>query len=293
MALEFGAWRALVFPGKEFFLPSRSPIGIALATAILGAICPIAAAQSNAPGDLLLTREGVEIGGQVARYHYEEPGLIDITGNRAGVVGVFTFVNPVPRLFTRIDVRESYGSLKYEGSGTINGVPDWITEARIVSGKDFLPGESISLSPYVGLGYRFLYNDLRGYSSTGNVGYRRYSNYSYAPIGLTSRISIGEQWVLAPTLEYDFFINGRQTTQLTDSGIPGSADFTNEQKKGHGYRAYLMVESDRWAFGPWIHYWNIETSDTVPAGTLNGIPQVGTEPHNWTREVGFEIRYRF
>ncbi len=141
----------------------------------------------------------MEIGGQLARYHYAEPGLIDITGNRAGVVGLFTFVNPVPRLFTRIDVRESYGSLRYEGSGTQTGIPDWITEARIVSGKDFLPGESISLSPYLGLGYRFLYNDLRGYSSTGNVGYRRYSNYSYAPIGLTSRISIGEQWVLAPT----------------------------------------------------------------------------------------------
>ena len=285
MALEFGAWRALVFPGKEFFLPSRSPIGIALATAILGAICPIAAAQSNAPGDLLLTREGVEIGGQVARYHYAEPGLIDITGNRAGVVGLFTFVNPVPRLFTRIDVRESYGSLRYEGSGTQTGIPDWITEARIVSGKDFLPGESISLSPYLGLGYRFLYNDLRGYSSTGNVGYRRYSNYSYAPIGLTSRIRFGEQWVLAPTLEYDAFIRGRQVSKLSDAGL-GIPDVNSTQNGGFGYRVSIMAETGHWAFGPWLHYWHIRDSD-IDATTLR------LEPANWTREAGFEVRYRF
>jgi hypothetical protein len=261
---------------------------IVLVTAILGAICPVAAAQSNAPQDLLLTRQGVEIGGQLAHYHYKEPGLIDITGNRAGVVGVFTFVNPAQRLFTRIDVRGSYGSLKYEGSGTINGVPDWIAEARIVSGKDFLPGSGVSLSPYAGLGYRFLFNDLRGYSSSGAVGYRRYSNYSYAPIGLTSRISISEQWVLAPTLEYDAFIHGQQISKLSDAGL-GDPDVTNTQNGGFGYRVSIMAETGHWAFGPWLHYWHIRDSDLqrINATTL------GLEPANWTREVGFELRYRF
>ncbi len=264
---------------------------IVLVTAILGAICPVAAAQSNAPGDLLLTRQGIEIGGQLARYRYEEPGFVRISGNRGGVIVAATFVNPKRRLFTRIDVRESYGSLKYEGSGTKDGIPDWITEARIVSGKDFLPGSGISLSPYAGLGYRFLYNDLRGYTPCGAgicVGYRRYSNYSYAPIGLTSRISIGEQWVLAPTLEYDAFIHGQQISKLSDAGL-GDPDVTNTQNGGFGYRVSIMAETGHWAFGSWLHYWHIKDSDLqrINATTL------GLEPANWTREVGFELRYRF
>jgi hypothetical protein len=259
-----------------------------LATAILGAICPIAAAQTNAPSELLLTRPGVEIGGQVAHYRYEEPGFAKISGNRGGVIGAATFVNPEQRLFARIDVRESYGSLKYEGSGTKTGIPDWITEARIVGGKDFLPGSGVSLSPYAGLGYRFLFNDLRGYSSTGAVGYRRYSNYFYAPIGLTSRISIDEQWVLAPTLEYDAFIRGRQISKLSDAGL-GDPDVTNTQNGGFGYRVSIMAETGHWAFGPWLHYWHIRDSDLqrINATTL------GLEPANWTREAGFEVRYRF
>ena len=245
-----------------------------------------ALAQRAAP-DPLATRPGWEAGGQLAYYHYEEPGFIRLTGPRLGPVGAYTFAWR-NHMFLRIDARSSYGLLKYEGSGTKSSIPDWILETRTVAGMDFFPGAKVSLSPYLGLGYRFLFNDLRGYSSSGAAGYRRYSNYLYAPVGLTMRIAVGDRWVLAPNVEADVFIVGKQKTQLSDTNS-GFNDVTNTQKQGYGYRAYFMFEKDHLAFGPWIHYWHISDSDVQPIG-LGGF---ALEPENWTREIGFEFRYRF
>ena len=257
--------------------------------ALLAGISLIASAQEPQQPDSLLTRPGWEVGGQVAEYRYEEPDFMNLKGNRGGAVGAYTFTN-ANRVYNRIDARASYGSLNYEsqGTGTASDVSDWIIEARAVIGKDFLMGESVALSPYIGLGYRYLYNDLRGYSSTGAIGYRRYSHYVYAPVGLTLRVRAGEGWVFAPTAEYDAFLGGRQHTRLSDTGF-GLSDVTNDQDRGRGYRVYLMLETRRFAFGPWLHYWKIKDSDIQPIGFGLG----GLEPANWTREYGFEVRYRF
>jgi len=257
-----------------------------LATALLAAISSTAAAQTGQP-DPLLTRHGWEVGGQVSKYYYEEPNFMNLKGNQLGAVGAYTFTRP-NRVYNRIDGRVAYGSLKYEGSGTMSDVPDWIAEVRAVIGRDFLVSENVALSPYIGLGYRYLYNDLRGYTSTGAVGYQRYSHYFYAPVGVTLRMRTGGHWVIAPSLEYDAFLGGRQYSKLSDTGI-GYSDASNDQDSGRGYRATFMVEKGHWSFGPWLHYWNIKDSDTVPIG----LGFVGMEPANWTREYGLELRYRF
>ncbi len=256
-----------------------------------------AGASAQTP-DPLLTRAGWEAGGQLSHYHYEEPGLlrfggpdavesVKITGPRTSAVGAYTFVNP-KRLYSRFEARISYGSLRYEGSGTQDNIPDTIIEARALIGKDFRPGAGISLSPFAGLGYRYLFDDLRGYSSTGASGYRRFSNYLYVPVGLTARFAAGAEWVVAPTIEYDHFLQGRQHSMLSDAGF-GDPDVTNTQNHGRGFRASLMAEKGHWAFGPWMNYWNIEDSDRQPIGGGFAV----LEPANWTREYGIEVRYRF
>lgn len=255
-----------------------------LAVTLLAAISTTAAAQTGQP-DPLLTRPGWEVGAQGSKYYYEEPNFMNLKGYQGGVVGAYTFTSP-NRVYNRIDGRVAYGSLKYEGSGTQDDIPNWIAEARAVIGRDFVLSGNVALSPYIGLGYRYLYNDLRGYSVVGNttyVGYRRYSYYVYAPIGVTLRMRTGDQWVIAPTLEYDAFLGGRQYSQLSDTGL-GDPDVSNRQHDGRGYRAYLMVEKGHWSIGPWLQYWNIKASDIQPAGY---------EPANWTREYGLELRYRF
>ena len=256
---------------------------------LLAAVSAAALAQDPAQPNLLLTRKGWEVGGQVARYKYEEPNFMNLEGPRVGGVGAYTFTSP-NRVYGRIDVRVSYGLLEYEsvGTGTQEDVEDWLAEVRAVIGRDYLIGEGVALSPYAGFGYRFLYNDLRGYSSTCAVGYRRYSHYFYIPTGVTARFRAGERLVIAPTLEYDWFLAGRQESKLSDTGL-GYNDVTNEQKDGRGYRIYLMFETRRWSLGPWLHYWKIKDSDIQPIG----LGQAGMEPENWTREYGVEFRWRF
>jgi hypothetical protein len=267
----------------------RAPAAVLLAT-IAAAVC----AQEAPPQNLLLTRPGWEVGGQISKYKYEEPDFMNLEGERIGVVGAYTGTIP-NRVYSRIDGRVSYGKLDYEsvGTGTSSDIPDWTAEVRLVVGRDYLVGERFALSPYIGLGYRYLFNDLQGYSSTGHVGYRRYSQYWYAPIGLTMRMRTGAQWVFAPTVEYDAFIGGKQKTMLSDVA-PGAPDISNDQDRGRGYRVYLMLEGRNWSFGPWLHYWNIKDSDVAFIGFDSlGRPVGGLEPANTTKEYGLELRYRF
>jgi hypothetical protein len=238
----------------------------------------------------LLTRPGWEVGAQIAHYHYEEPGVMKLIGPRAGGVGAFTFARW--GVLFKIDARGSVGNLKYRGSGTQDNVFDSVFETRLVVGTDLPAGDRLAFSPYAGLGYRYLFNDLRGYSQVGGqvyAGYRRYSNYLYAPVGFTMRIGLPDRWALASTAEYDHFIRGRQDSMLSDVG-GCNRDLTNKQTRGYGYRAAFMVEKSRWTFGPWVHRWNIENSDLQP-DACGGPPLL--EPKNWTREIGFELKYRF
>ena len=256
--------------------------------ALLLVISSAAIAQTSREPDPLATRRGWEVGGQLAHYHYEEPDFAKLIGNRGGILGAYTFPPRWNRVFFRVDARGSYGALKYQGSGTQDSVPDLIIETRGVAGLDFLPGNRVSLSPYLGFGYRHLYNDSRGYTSTNAAGYRRYSNYYYVPVGLTTRIHIVNRWVLAPTFEADIFLFGKQRSRLSDANL-GFNDVTNTQDRGNGHRFYLMVERDHLTFGAWMHYWNIKDSDVQPVG----LGMAGREPANWTRESGIEFRYRF
>ncbi len=267
--------------------------------AIFWEVLSPAAAQTNSPAPAsLATRPGWEAGGQISGYRYEEPNPavplqpVKIWGSRIGVAGAYTY-NPAGRLFIKGDARYSYGELQYESqSGAKEKVPDTMLEVRGIFGLGLIVGSGVSISPYVGLGLRYLYDNLRGTTSTGYAGYRRYSYYLYAPVGLTSNFSFGDQWVIAPTVEYDYFIKGKQVSLLSDASA-GFVDAYNSQKTGHGFRLSVMAEKNRWAFGPWLHYWNIENSDSVRISLPGGQTQTGFEPKNWTREAGVEVRFRF
>jgi hypothetical protein len=256
-------------------------------TVLLATISMLVGPMNTRADDLLQPKNGWEFGLQVSEYEYEEPDFAKLDGPRLGATLAYTRAPKGPS-FLRFDGRVSAGSLNYEGSGTQSDVPDYIVEMRLTGGKGFRTSSTVSLAPYAGLGYRFLYNDNRGTSSTGAIGYRRYSNYLYVPVGLTFRAQTSSKWVLATTLEYDVFLAGRQVSTLSDTG-PGYSDITNDQDNGYGYRIYLMAETDTWAIGPWVHYWDVEDSDT--ATDSNGTTWL--EPANTTLEYGLELRRRF
>jgi len=253
---------------------------------VLGLVAAAWTCIAAAQRDPLATKGGWEAGLQGSTYEYEEPNFAHLEGERYGVMGAYTFLGP-HSLHSRIEARYSYGELDYTGSGTLSGVPDYLFELRAIAGRDYRAGGMVWV-PYVGLAYRNLYNDLRGFTSTGHIGYRRISRYYYLPVGVALRVPLGADWVMVPQLEWDAFANGRQRSYLGDTGL-GLNDVTNRQAKGWGARAQLMFEGRRWSFGIWTQYWDIEDSDLQSVG----LGLAGLEPANETRESGVELRYRF
>ena len=77
-----------------------------LVAALLAAVAGAAPAQETARPSSLLTQRGWEIGGQISSYHYEEPDIMKLEGERPGFVGAYTHTNP-NRVYWRFDLRLS------------------------------------------------------------------------------------------------------------------------------------------------------------------------------------------
>lgn len=263
-------------------LPKGRQAVAGIAAAVWTSVC---LAQAPEPPDALATRGGVEAGLQASHYRYEEPGVMWLKGARAGLSASYTALG-TSDVHVRFEGRYSYGKLDYEGSGSLFGLPDHLLELRALAGLDYRR-VGLTWVPYAGLGIRYLYNDARGLTTTGYLGYRRRSHYFYVPLGVALRVPLGSSWAMVPQIELDAFARGSQRSYLSDVG-PGYLSVTNRQQHGAGYRMQLMFEGRRWSFGPWMHYWDIKDSDIRSFG-----PGFGLEPENWTRETGVELRYRF
>lgn len=242
----------------------------------------------------LKTKTGNEIGLTVSSYDYREPALnISLKATKLGIdySGAHALSDG---WYARGDLRYADGKVDYSGSGTMSNRPEWHYELRGMIGKDFDRG-AYNLSPYFGLGYRYLFSDIRGVTSTGDLGYRRKSQYAYLPVGVTYRFKLESNARLSTTLEYNHLIKGQQKSYVTDvTNLVG--DQTNDQHKGYGIKGSMYYEKNNWLFGPWFHYWNINQSDSTSATlTLLGVPYAATfwEPKNKTTEIGLKLGIRF
>ena len=253
-----------------------------------------------APIDTLRTHTGQQVGVTISHYKYEEPNFMSLEAMKLGIDYSSTLTVD-DSWFIRLDGRYATGDADYEseGTGSSDDIPDWYAEIRALIGTDYLFNDSI-LAPYSGLGYRYLYNDLRGDSSSGAIGYRRESEYIYLPIGVTQRLALNEGSQLENNLEFDYLLHGQQTTHFED--LAGHGDFTygeefkNGQDSGYGIRASSMYLLGNWSVGPYLTYWDIEDSETNTS--IVGIGDsyylmTGKEPANNTLEYGIKGAYRF
>ena len=252
------------------------------------------------------TIPGIDFGLQGSHYEYNEPGVgVTNSGAKFGIVSSATAVfGDQFMYFGTIEARYAFGQVDYNGSGDKKNNDDSLWEIRGLLGRDFTWNETYDLSPYIGFGYRHLDDDLRGRTSTNAAGYRRESQYFYAPIGVNPRIRLDANSRLSANIEYDQFIHGEQTSRLSDTGF-GIPDFTNQQSSGYGFRGSLSYENGNWAFGPYFNYWNIHGSEikTIGINSAAGCSSVGsptspcsarfTEPQNNTTEYGLQLKYRF
>lgn len=242
----------------------------------------------------------VELGAEQYYSRYTESG-VKISGPMSGPYINYAFRPPDSNFLNNaivnvymIQARYAEGSLRYKGSGEIKDQHTTNTEIRALVGKDMLYKDDVVFTPYVGFAYRHLFHMAGGHlSSTGQFGYDRHSTYYYLPVGVQGNIPY-KRWSVAPSAEFDFFLAGKQVSDLSDGNdfFPlGWEDVKNHQKTGYGVRGGVKVlYSSTWVdfyMEPFVRIWRIDDSDT----SVTSVPGLGVsfevyEPRNHTMEIG-------
>ena len=252
-------------------------------------------------GEVFIQKQTWQLGGEASYIKYEEPSLsMKEDGVMYGAAGSYSYrdwANPdVGNVMLKGEGKFSYGQVDYTGSGTLDNLDDYMVEARGIGGYDFYAGEAGTMTPYFGFGYRYLYDDLRGITSTGAAGYRRESNYFYSPVGLTVLMDFKNNWSIDLTGEYDIFWKGIQKSRLSDAN-PSFSDLENDQNDGYGVRGAIKIsksgEKFDLVFEPFIRYWNIKQSELSSVTFSGTIVGVGYEPANHSTEYGIRVTARF
>ncbi len=234
-------------------------------------------------------KSGLEFGLDSSYIKYEEPDFMQEEGVTLSLYGSYT-LRPEDFMI-RLEGRFGFAGMSYSSpvSGETKRIRDYIGEARALVGYTFEASDAWYLTPYMGFGYRYLFDGLgEKVTTVGHLGYDRGSNYIYSPIGLESANYLKPGWALVATLEYDLFWKGCQESDL---GIfyGGSSPIVNDQNDGWGIRASgkFVKETGRAdiVFGPYLKYWNIEDSD--PAYLFYEEEElVFIEPANTSIEIG-------
>jgi hypothetical protein len=251
---------------------------------------PLAAAVMLASNAIMASEVEKYIGLYVSDISYEEPGVMTQDGTMLGITASYASYDAV---MLKAEGSYAQGEVDYSGSGTINNIDDYIFEVRGLAGKNFVQESGVRITPFVGLGYRYLNDDMSGrVSSTGAAGYEREQEYIYSPIGVEfSNNKLNNAWVVGGSIEYDYFWEGTNHTNL--GSIPGYYNVTMNQNDGHGYRASIrFTKTDgntTFMIEPFYRYWDIDDSDITvdPSGTG------WYEPNNTSKEIGVNLSLKF
>lgn len=234
-----------------------------------------------------------ELGTEISYIKYKEPGVMEEKGAMYGIAGSYTYR---PKFMLKADGRFSYGQVDYKNSGTLDNINDYILEFRGLGGYDFPVFTTSTLTPYMGIGYRYLNDDMTGTTSTGALGYERESNYLYSPIGVEIITPLKNDWSIGATAEYDIFWRGLQKSHLSDTGLALN-DIENDQDKGYGIRGSIKllkkVKNLDFVIEPFIKYWNIKKSKEAVITYSGTIIGYGYEPKNNSTEIGCKLAVKF
>ena len=183
----------------------------------------------------------LEGGVEVSRMKYSEPGVTKLTGMMTGLVGSFAYHN---NFVVKTEGKVSYGRLRYRGTarGHSDDYDNYMIETRLMGGYDFPTSEKTILTPYIGIGYRYLNDDSNGtFTSRNFSGFERESTYFYIPVGIETLTQLENEWYVGVVLEYDYFVWGEQIDHLEDTDSRNDT-LNLEQESGYGFRASLKFQ---------------------------------------------------
>ncbi len=239
-------------------------------------------------------------------YHYEEPGLMKITGSLGKMFELGTgyrkgiFRKAVP-MFYYVDFNiAASSSLNYDGgiTDTATGVTtpdsekssDQIYHLQGGYGFTFINSSTQAIELSGGLAFWILRNMVGGRAS-----YHREINQFFAHVDADYVVKGGDHFMFITGLQLNLLLLGTVKSKLSDVNSSYS-DLNNTQTSGNGYKIHASFEFPTGAWTPYIdiyhRYWKIEDSDTTYA-TI-GTNYVGfKEPSNWTHITGVNFGARF
>jgi len=241
-----------------------------------------------------------ELAPELSYITYKEKGIKE-TGMMYGLSGAYTYRGSLPiqnldKAMLKAELRLAGGSLDYDGElqdGTpykIDNIGDFLSEIRGIAGYDFPFFSTSTITPYFGLGYRYLFDGL----AKDPAGYDRESNYLYSPIGFETSTPLSSDWSLGFKAEYDIFWHGWQQSHLSHVGLD---DVTNDQEKGYGVRGAIKLRKTAGHVSliiePFINYWNIDKSKDAPLTIAGTVVGSAWEPKNNSTEFGLKLGAEF
>ena len=256
------------------------------------------AADADPVTDLLTTQAESRLSIGLSSYDYHEPIVpmyygtqeVKISGLRGGI-GYYGTRPLAVNFFGLVEIDYSFGSVEYaasEISGSARsegkGIPDYYLEGKIAVGQD-VTFDSFVLSPYVGLGYRRLFNEMSSLSSV----YDRTQEYFYLPVGLIHRFSLGSDGMLETTVEGDLLLAGYHKAEFSDFDSSWE-DANFKQASGYGIKASMIYRKGNLGIGPYLNYWNIADSDTDNPQCYEVMTCEAFEPANSTIEYGMKLQ---
>lgn len=247
-------------------------------------------------------KEQWELGLEAYDYTYKEPDYMKEDGLMSGIIGSYSYNSDI---MLKAEARGSWGSVDYTALfngtdfGTCKNIDDYSFEVRGLSGYNFFISYSLTITPYLGIGYRFLNDDMSNkFTSGGLLGIESESNYFYSPAGIKMSLDIVKGWAFGIILEYDHLWRGKQKNDWS-TYYPELFNFPEvnlRQKQGKGYQASLEITKRGkridFAIEPFIRYWNIRDSEITtfvwPDATVSFI-----HPKNRTIEMGIKSALLF
>ena len=239
---------------------------------------------------------------EISKYEYKEPGLMKLSGTMYGLSAEYLNNGGVGRIKGSVPIQlrgrftYMYGKLDYDGHlqniYTGERTPfkatndkNYFFDTAFLGGVEFKLSEKLSISPYTGLGYRYLLDKKRK-KDPYNYDYKREQTYYYLPIGADLKVPLSSGWSLAFNTEIDVLLRGENK-----SHVDGGLKF--RQNSGYGWRLAAKVEKNLHSVGifaePFYRYWDIAKSnkDTGNSGAS------WLEPKNKTNEFGLRIGVTF
>lgn len=273
-----------------------------------------AAGAASFPSDVeAQTKGGFGIQAELFDYNYRERQEGQVVVRDDGLFGGLglSYVETLGGgAFLRGRLSVAFGSVDYTGDGSVidepgaeqsslNNVPQSTGQLELHIGKDFKLNNGSTVTPFVGLGSRFLKDNSGGRETDdGLLGYDREISYGYVPLGIAAGVPIGGRTNLHLSAQYNWIVHGSAKSHFSNVA-PELPDVKLDLNKGSGFELSALIDIPvsrrRASFGPFARKWNIGQSESLlftnPDDPTEALELI--EPKNSTTEIGLRLGFAF